>query len=113
MLASGLGAETAVPVGRRDRGAGALGDQLPGVPLVVGGAGTRATCAGAGEAVVLPLQGNAIALVELAGLHHLHALGLVLLHLLLHVGLAHALRKGGGGEGCDKRRGDGGGHHTV
>ncbi|KAG1191283.1 hypothetical protein G6F35_013801 [Rhizopus arrhizus] len=76
MLASGLGAETAVPVGRRDRGAGALGDQLPGVPLVVGGAGTRATCAGAGEAVVLPLQGNAIALVELAGLHHLHALGL-------------------------------------
>src|SRR3990167_7562676 len=60
--ASGLGLQRAIAIGRLDRGAGALGDQLPGVALVVDRRGAGAGGAGTGGAVVLAGQRDAIAL---------------------------------------------------
>jgi hypothetical protein len=60
-----------MPVGVLMRGAGALGDLLPGVALVVGLRGARAAGAGAGLAVVVAGLGHAVALFHF-GLGRLH-----------------------------------------
>lgn len=97
--------------GRRYGRAGACGDQLEGVALIVDGARSCAGGAGPGVAVILSFESDPVALLELAGVERLHRLLPLLLHHLHHIAVVHHSRTRCGGNrpersderSCDER----------
>src|SRR5215470_13898714 len=58
---SNWGERTVLTAGHHDRSAGAAPHELPGVTLEIGSRGALAGCTRAGSAVILTLQGDAVA----------------------------------------------------
>src|SRR3546814_18793889 len=88
-IGSGFRGQAAVAARGRHCRATAFRPELEGIALIIGRAGAGTARSGSGVAVVMTLQRHAEAFLDLAAFKDLPGFGLVLLHHLFHVGLAH------------------------